>query len=219
MSSPIQVYSEIGRLRRVLLHRPGAELENLVPEYLEQLLFDDIPDLHMAQQEHDAFAETLRQQGVEVVYLLDLVAESLTDSELKAQFIEDFLSDARITTDRERQSLREYLSSLETKQMISAMMAGVRKDELPRSQSLGDFLRHLEGGYPFALDPSPNLYFTRDPFAAIGPGVSIHRMFSATRHRETMFAHYIFKYHPLYRDEFWSGGCRGRSSCPSGRRW
>ena len=200
MSSPIQVYSEIGRLRRVLLHRPGAELENLVPEYLEQLLFDDIPDLHMAQQEHDAFAETLRQQGVEVVYLIDLVAESLTDSELIAQFIEDFLSDARITTDRERQSLREYLSSLETKQMISAMMAGVRKDELPRSQSLGDFLRHLEGGYPFALDPIPNLYFTRDPFAAIGPGVSIHRMFSATRHRETMFAHYIFKYHPLYRD-------------------
>jgi len=79
-------------------------------------------------------------------------------------------------------------------------MAGVRKDELPRSQSLGDFLRHLEGGYPFALDPIPNLYFTRDPFAAIGPGVSIHRMFSATRHRETMFAHYIFTHHPLYRE-------------------
>ncbi len=199
MSSPIQVYSEIGRLKRVLLHRPGAELENLVPEYLEQLLFDDIPDLRMAQQEHDAFADTLRQNGVEVVYLIDLVAESLTDEAIKAQFIDDFLADARITTDRERASLREYLAAMETKKMISAMMAGVRKDELPNSQSLGDFLRHLEGGYPFALDPIPNLYFTRDPFAAIGPGVSIHRMFSATRHRETMFAHYIFHHHPLYR--------------------
>ena len=199
MSSPIKVYSEIGRLRRVLLHRPGAELENLVPEYLEQLLFDDIPDLQMARQEHDAFAALLRQHGVEVVYLLDLMAESLTEPEVRDQFIDDFLADARITTDREREALREYLRAMELKPMVSAMMAGVRKDELPRSQSLGDFLRHLEGGYPFALDPIPNLYFTRDPFAAIGPGVSIHRMFSATRQRETLFAQYLFAHHPVYR--------------------
>lgn len=200
MTSPIQVYSEIGPLRRVLLHRPGAELENLVPEYLEQLLFDDIPDLQVAQSEHDAFAELLRSRGVEVVYLIDLVTESLTDSDVRSRFVDEFLADARITTDRERQALREHLLSLDTRTMVSAMMAGVRKDELPQSQSLGDFLRHLEGGYPFALDPIPNLYFTRDPFAAIGGGVSIHRMFSATRHRETMFAHYIFEHHPLYRD-------------------
>ena len=119
---------------------------------------------------HDAFADTLRQNGVEVVYLIDLVAESLTDEAIKAQFIDDFLADARITTDRERASLREYLAAMETKKMISAMMAGVRKDELPNSQSLGDFLRHLEGGYPFALDPIPNLYFTRDPLCRHRPG-------------------------------------------------
>ncbi len=200
MQSPIEVYSEIGRLRRVLLHRPGAELENLAPDYLEQMLFDDIPDLQLAQQEHDAFADTLRQNGVEVVYLIDLLAESLTEPEVRSRFIDDFLADARITTDRERLVLREYLQGMDTRRMISAMMAGVRKDDLPQGQSLSDFLRHLEGEYPFALDPIPNLYFTRDPFAAIGPGVSIHRMFSATRHRETMFAHYIFHYHPLYRN-------------------
>ena len=64
--------SEIGRLKKVLLHRPGGELENLMPEYLERLLFDDIPYLKEAQREHDAFADCLRQQGVEVVYLRDL---------------------------------------------------------------------------------------------------------------------------------------------------
>ena len=200
MQSPIEVYSEIGRLRRVLLHRPGAELENLAPDYLEQMLFDDIPDLQLAQQEHDAFADMLRQNGVEVVYLIDLLAESLTEPEVRSRFIDDFLADARITTDRERLVLREYLQGMDTRRMISAMMAGVRKDDLPQGQSLSDFLRHLEGEYPFALDPIPNLYFTRDPFAAIGPGVSIHRMFSATRHRETIFANYIFHYHPLYRN-------------------
>ena len=109
MQSPIEVYSEIGRLRRVLLHRPGAELENLAPDYLEQMLFDDIPDLQLAQQEHDAFADTLRQNGVEVVYLIDLLAESLTEPEVRSRFIDDFLADARITTDRERLVLREYL--------------------------------------------------------------------------------------------------------------
>ena len=79
MESGIHNTSEIGRLRKVMLHRPGGELENLMPEYLERLLFDDIPYLREAQREHDAFAECLRSQGVEVVYLTDLVVQSLTD--------------------------------------------------------------------------------------------------------------------------------------------
>ena len=83
LESAIHNTSEIGRLRRVLLHRPGRELENLMPEYLERLLFDDIPYLREAQEEHDAFADCLRAQGVEVVYLADLVAESLTGPEVR----------------------------------------------------------------------------------------------------------------------------------------
>ena len=81
METGIHNTSEIGRLRKVMLHRPGLELENLMPEYLERLLFDDIPYLKDAQREHDAFADCLRQQGVEVVYLADLVVQSLTGRE------------------------------------------------------------------------------------------------------------------------------------------
>ena len=85
----MQVYSEIGQLKKVLLHRPGKELEHLVPDELERLLFDDIPYLKTAKEEHDAFAETLRKQDVEIVYLRDLVAETLrTDPGLKQQFVQ-----------------------------------------------------------------------------------------------------------------------------------
>ena len=85
---PIEIRSEIGPLKRVLLHRPGRELENLMPEYIERLLFDDIPYLKIAQEEHDAFCHLLRQNGVEVVYLTDLVAESLADPAVKDQFLQ-----------------------------------------------------------------------------------------------------------------------------------
>lgn len=83
METGIHNTSEIGRLKRVMLHRPGGELENLMPEYLERLLFDDIPYLREAQREHDAFADCLRGQGVEVVYLTDLVVESITDDTVR----------------------------------------------------------------------------------------------------------------------------------------
>ena len=92
METGIHNTSEIGRLRKVMLHRPGMELENLMPEYLEQLLFDDIPYLKEAQREHDAFADCMRNQGVEVVYLTDLVLESLTDDTVRQQLLAQFLA-------------------------------------------------------------------------------------------------------------------------------
>ena len=198
----IHVTSEIGRLKKVMLHRPGEELENLMPEYLERLLFDDIPYLHIAREEHDKFAEILRQNNVEVVYLTDLVEQSIVNQDVKDQLICEMIQDASITTSRERDVLTEYFRALDNKSMIAKMMAGVRKSEIQQfeGKSLGDFLRNLNNDYPFILDPMPNLYFTRDPFASIGNGVSIHKMFTATRHRETLFAKYIFTYHPLYKD-------------------
>ena len=83
METGIHNTSEIGRLKKVMLHRPGRELENLMPEYLERLLFDDIPYLKEAQREHDAFADCLRRSGVEVVYLADLAAELAGSDEPK----------------------------------------------------------------------------------------------------------------------------------------
>ena len=196
---PIEIRSEIGPLRRVLLHRPGRELENLMPEYIERLLFDDIPYLKVAQEEHDAFCHLLRQNGAEVVYLTDLAAESLTAPEIRAQFIREYLDEAGIQGEKRTARTTEYFLSMTTKEMVEKMMEGVRKSDVPGygKKNLTDY---LDDYYPFVLDPIPNLYFTRDPFAAIGSGVSIHRMYSATRGRETLFAKYIFQYHPQYRN-------------------
>ncbi len=92
MSSFINVTSEIGKLNKVMLHRPGAEIENLVPEYLERLLFDDIPFLKVAREEHDRFAEILRENGTEVLYLEELAAETLEDIKNKKRILRRVLN-------------------------------------------------------------------------------------------------------------------------------
>ena len=130
METGIHNTSEIGRLKRVLLHRPGKELENLMPEYLERLLFDDIPYLQEAQREHDAFADCLRKRGVEVVYLNELAAESLVNSEVREKFIREFLEEAQLKEERLKDSLKEYFSGLSDRELIDACMAGVRKKDL-----------------------------------------------------------------------------------------
>ena len=201
METGIHNTSEIGRLKKVMLHRPGMELENLMPEYLEQLLFDDIPYLKEAQREHDAFADCLRSQGVEVVYLLDLVTESITDDDVRQDFIRQFLNESGVRDDRTRGGLTDYLSGMPDREMVATMMAGIRTSQLRmRSGKLGDYLNASENEYPFAVDPMPNLYFTRDPFATIGIGVSIHKMHTATRNRETLFGKMIFEHHPEYKN-------------------
>jgi arginine deiminase len=196
--SLLNVKSEIKELKKVLLHRPGRELENLTPKWLNQLLFDDIPWLDLAQKEHDAFADIFRKNGVEVLYLVDLVAEALeTSDEVKNQFINQFIEEAAITSDTLKLLIFDYLNSMkDTKEMVSITMAGIRKDEVPNftKRTLSDHIRD----YPFVTDPMPNLYFTRDPFSIIANGVSISKMFSVTRSRETIYGEYIFKYHPIY---------------------
>jgi len=191
---------EIGRLRRVMLHRPGRELENLMPEYLERLLFDDIPYLKVAQQEHDAFADCLRKNGAEVVYLRDLVAESITDEGVRQELIEQFMDEADLNGHRIREILKEYFSGMDNHSLVDLMMAGIRKSDIRGFETgkLGDYLSFSNDDYPFLVDPMPNLYFTRDPFATIGTGVSLHKMHTVTRNRETLFGKFIFEHHPIY---------------------
>ena len=172
METGIHNTSEIGRLRKVLLHRPGQELENLMPEYLERLLFDDIPYLKEAQAEHDAFAQCLRDAGVEVVYLIDLVVNSLTSPEVRQELVTQFLKEADLPDEAVGKAVAEYLSELDDRAMVSAMMAGIRRSDLRKQGGrLSDHLSGLEEGYPFAVDPMPNLYFTRDPGACVGNGI------------------------------------------------
>ena len=174
-SHPIHVFSEIGKLKKVMLHRPGQELENLMPDHLERLLFDDIPFLADAQNEHDAFAQALRDEGIEVLYLEQLAAESLTSPEIRDQFIEEYLNEANIRGRQTKNAIRKLLHDIDDNlKLIQKTMAGVQKVELPDIPEEGKGLTDLvESDYPFAIDPMPNLYFTRDPFATIGNAVSL----------------------------------------------
>lgn len=196
----INVTSEIGKLKTVLLHRPGKELENLTPDVLERLLFDDIPYLKIAQEEHDAFAKILRDNGVEVLYLENLAAESLINDEIRTAFVEEFIAEANIKGEETEAQVKEYLKQFNNQELVDKMMAGIRKTELGEMKS-----KHLTGmvhsDYPFVADPMPNLYFTRDPFATMGAGITLNHMRTETRNRETLFAKYIFKYHPTYGND------------------
>lgn len=196
----LKVYSEIGKLKTVLLHRPGKELENLVPDYLERLLFDDIPFLEIARKEHDRFAEILRDNGVEVLYLEDLSSEAISDPDIRNKFIEEFLDEGNIVGVGTREVLRDYLNGFNNKALIDKLMAGIRKSEVPKviNKSLVDL---TDSNYPFLLDPMPNLYFTRDPFATIGSGITLNHMKTNVRNRETIFSKYIFENHPRFRDQ------------------
>lgn len=198
--SPIHVYSEIGKLKKVMLHRPGKEIENLMPDYLERLLFDDIPFLENAQKEHDAFAQALREEGIEVLYLEKLAAESLINDDVRKSFIDEYIEEANIRGRATKEAIRNLLMSIEDNQeLIDKTMAGVQKSELPEILDEEKGLTDLvESDYPFAIDPMPNLYFTRDPFATIGEGVSLNHMFAETRNRETLYGKYIFTHHPEY---------------------
>ena len=201
-TSALHNTSEIGRLRTVMLHRPGRELENLMPEYLERLLFDDIPYLKVAREEHDAFAQCLRDNGVEVLYLADLVAETIGESSVRQELVEQFLDEAEVNKHRIREILKDYFAEMDNRTLVDTMMAGVRKSDIRSFETgkLSDYLSFRSDDYPFLIDPMPNLYFTRDPFATIGTGVSLHRMHTVTRNRETLFGKFIFEYHPQYKN-------------------
>ena len=195
----IHVKSEVGPLKKVLLKRPDIELEQLVPNSMERLLFDDIPYLRGAQNEHDVFAQTLRDQGVTVCYLSELTAQTLLrSSDLRVRFVEDFISRSGCVAQSYRDALTEVLLAIaDPHELVLKTMTGVRFDELPQHGTRS--LAAMRGDRThFVLDPIPNLYFTRDPFASIGHGVSLHHMYSVTRNRETIYSEYILRYHPDY---------------------
>ena len=203
MDNVINVKSEIGTLRKVLLHRPGNELLNLTPDTLIRLLFDDIPFLPEAQKEHDEFAHILRENGIEVVYLEDLMAEVLElGDDIENKFIRQFIFEAGIRTPKYKELVFDYLKSfINKKELVLKTMEGIKIEEIPRKKrevekSLVDLVSDES---EFLADPMPNLYFTRDPFASAGNGVILNKMYSVTRNRETIYAEYIFNYHPDYK--------------------
>ena len=200
----INVKSEIKPLKKVLLHRPGNELLNLTPDTLERLLFDDIPFLEVAQAEHDAFAQVLRDNGVEVVYLEDLMAEVLDLGEdIRDEFLRQWIKEAGIVTEKWASKIYNFMIEYagdDNKKLVLKSMEGIKLNEVRYSKE-DSLVDYMTDDTELVADPMPNLYFTRDPFACIGNGVSLNRMYSVTRNRETIYGEYIFKYHPDFRGQ------------------
>ena len=181
------------------------------------MLIDDISYLKIAQEEHDAFAHVLRQQGIKVLYLEDLLAESLTDEKVRRAFLDQLLDESSIKKqDPLHQLLLNYLQELPTKEMVKTVIAGIRKSAIHNSTpSLADLAEDPD--YPFYLDPMPNVYFTRDQQAAIGSGMTINRMTFRARRRESLFMETILKNHPdfknatipVWRDRYHHGRLEG----------
>ncbi len=188
------VTSEVGRLRTVLLHRPGPELRRLTPRNNDALLFDAIPWVDRAQDEHDVFAEALRSRGVEVLYLTELLITALESPEARATGIERTLTDLRFG-DQLRRTLRERLSELAPGHLAEILTAGLRNDELTGVRSLVTGLMAPED---FLIDPLPNLLFTRDNSVWIGDRVAITSLAMPARKRETQLTELIYRFHPRF---------------------
>ena len=203
--SVINVTSEIKPLKEVLVHRPGKELLNLTPDTLHRLLFDDIPYLRVAQAEHDEFVQILRDNDVKVYYLEDLMAETLEyNPEIKKKFLKQFIEEAGVNTPKYRDLVFEYLMSIEdSKEFVLKTMEGIQIYELDREKRVMEksLVDLVTDETDFIVEPMPNLYFTRDPFASVGNGVVLNKMYSVTRNRETIYAEYIFNYHPKFKGE------------------
>ncbi|PQD99401.1 arginine deiminase [Mycobacterium sp. EPG1] len=190
--------SEVGRLRVVILHRPGPELQRLTPRNNDTLLFDGLPWVARAQQEHDAFAELLRSRGVEVLLLGDLLTEALAKSgAARMQGISAAVDSRRLGAPL-AQELAAYLRTLDAPALARILMAGMTFDELPFGENELSLVRRMHHGGDFVIDPLPNLLFTRDSSFWIGPRVAITSLSMHARIRETSLTDLIYAHHPRF---------------------
>ncbi|WP_163757214.1 arginine deiminase [Mycobacterium botniense] len=190
--------SEVGTLRVAILHRPGAELQRLTPRNNDQLLFDGLPWVARAQEEHDAFAELLRSRGVEVLLLSDLLTEALESGAARMQGIAAAV-DARRLGFQLAQELSAYLRGLAPAALAHVLMAGMTFTELPTDTRTDvSLVRLMHHGADFVIEPLPNLVFTRDSSIWIGPRVIIPSLALPARAREAALTDLIYAHHPRF---------------------
>lgn len=205
--SRLYVGSEIGRLRRVILHRPELSLQRLTPRNMEDLLFDDVLRVNQAAAEHDRFAETLRQNGVEVLLLQQLLAQTLEDPEARAWVLDRQVTEHQLGPVL-AEAIRTHLEQQDAAAIASALLGGLTLDDLDITVwSITSEL--IVGDTDFLLPPLPNHLYTRDTTCWINSGVSINPMAKPARRRESVHLKAIYKFHPLFRDarfDVWYGG-------------
>ena len=190
----VGVRSEVGRLRTVMLHRPGNELRRLTPRNNDALLFDGLPWVDRAQQEHDGFADTLRSRGVEVLYLSQLLNKTLDDETARNKAIGETVTDIRLG-DTLRRYLSSFLSDLGPADLAEVLMAGLRNDEVGPT---GSMVAALHAPDDFLIDPLPNLLFTRDSSVWVGDRATITSLAMPARRRETQLTELIYEFHPRF---------------------
>jgi arginine deiminase len=193
-AAAVGVDSEVGRLRTVMLHRPGPELKRLTPRNNDTLLFDGIPWVGRAQDEHDAFAQALRDHGVEVLYLADLLATALEVAAARDEAIEAVLGDPRLGEGLHAY-LATYLHDLPPAELAGVLMAGLSHEETPR---IGGLVHRFMDRHDFVVDPLPNLLFTRDSSVWIRDRVAVTSLAMPARRRETTLTRTIYRYHPRF---------------------
>ncbi len=196
---PLRVDSEVGTLRQVILHRPGLELSRLTPSNIESLLFDDVLWLKRAKEEHDAFAESLRDRGVRVHYFAQLLGEVLEDPEGRAYVLERLCTIERFGSALAG-STRAYFDDLDGAALAERLVGGVLKADLaPRgAKSLAYEMARADD---FVLAPLPNHLFQRDNSCWVYGGVTINPMAKPARQRESLHTRAIYRYHPLFTEE------------------
>ncbi|GAS88822.1 arginine deiminase [Mycolicibacterium brisbanense] len=189
--------SEVGTLRAAILHRPGPELQRLTPRNNDALLFDGVPWVPRAQQEHDAFADLLRSRGVEVLLLADLLTEALASGAARMHGISAAVDGRRLGLPLAHE-LSAYLRTLAPAALAHVLMAGMTFNELPFSEAEISLVRRMHHGGDFVIDPLPNLLFTRDSSFWIGPRVAITSLALPARARETSLTDVIYAHHPRF---------------------
>lgn len=206
MTGSFGVASEVGALHRVLLHRPSLELQRLTPSNASDLLFDDVLWVKRARQEHDVFADTLREQGVDVLFLAELLAETVKDDVAR-----QWMLDQDVTIDDLGVELaarvRAHLDAMDPETLARHLIGGITADELPCGSDGLVFSATQPGG--FLLPPLPNHLFTRDTSCWIYGGVSVNPMAMRARRRETVHLEGIYRFHPLFDGggfQVWYGG-------------
>ncbi|MGD8111934.1 arginine deiminase [Vibrio sp. TRT 17S01] len=193
--SKLYVGSEVGQLRRVLLNRPERALTHLTPSNCHELLFDDVLAVEAAGEEHDKFANTLREQGVEVLLLHDLLVETLEVSEARTWLLNTQISDFRYGPTFAK-DLRQYLADMDNEHLATVLLGGLAYSELPiKSASM---LPHMHRPLDFVIEPLPNHLFTRDTSCWVYGGVSLNPMMKPARQRETNHLRAIYHWHPVF---------------------
>ena len=199
-------YSEVGKLRKVLVHRPDLSLKRLTPSNYQELLFDDVLWVKKARWEHDVFVGQMRSRGIEVLLLGELLAETMRDPQARK-----WLLDRKITPNELgvtlSQELRDWLGEMEASELTTLLTGGLTFGELPRDLTAIEVM--MAEPHDFVLWPLPNQLFTRDTSCWVYNGVTLNPMYWPVRRQETLNVAAIYQFHPAFRDtvfEIWYGG-------------